>query len=433
MKDSSIDLLVIGGGAAGSSAALAASRAGINVMLVEEMGFLGGTATSTYVTPMMKSMLSDGSILGGTLYREVLARMEHQGYAATNFDGNPGWFSPEWMKFILDDMMEEAGVKVLFHASFFESKVADGQIQSIKVLTRGGMKQLSAKFYIDATTDASVAAASGVACELGQDGIHQALSHRFIMAGVEIEKFATWLQHIDPDRNVSPVHRTDKGDILLTTAYTSEDKPWALRGIFMDAIVNKVLKVQDAEYFQIFTIPGQKGAVSFNCPRIYSKKPLSPLNPIDISYAQMMGRKQIRRLAAFCKKYFPGFEGAYISNVAPNIGVRDSRRIKGKYTLTADDILSARKFDNAVAQCNYPIDVHAATKEMEGGLKYLGENDYYEIPLECLEVNEVDNLLVVGRTISAEFAAQASLRVQPTCWSMGESAGKVVASFLQTS
>ena len=429
MNNSSFDIIVIGGGTSGCAAAISAARNGASVMLIEELGYLGGAATSTYVTPMMKTILPDGTNLGGNLYLEVLKRLNDIGFAETNFDGNPGWFAPEMMKFILDDMVEEAKVKVLFHTQVFGAITNNNRIEAIKVLNKSGGIKYPAKFFIDATGDASIAAYCGVPFEMGYEGANQAMSHRFVMAGVDIEKFANWLESVDLDKNVSPIHRTHKGEILLTTAYTSEDKPWALRPYFMDAIVNNVLKPQDASYFQIFTVPGQKGCIYFNCPRIYSKKPLSPLNAEDLTYAQLTGRKQIRRLVTFCKKYFPGFENAFIINIAANVGVRDSRRIKGKYTLTANDILSSKKFHNTIARSNYPIDIHTSSGT-KGGLTPLKEGDYYDIPLECLETNEIDNLLVVGKAISAEFKAQASLRIQPTCWSIGESAGYVAARYL---
>lgn len=426
MKQHSNDIIVIGGGTSGCAAAISAARNGARVLIIEEQGFLGGTATATYVTPMMKTILSDGTNLGSHLYKEILERMTQQGYAATNFDDNPGWFVPEMMKFTLDEIAEEEGISTLFHSNVFDVTVKDNSIESLQVLNKAGITTYSAEQYIDATGEALVAAKSGVPFELGIDNSYQAMSHRFVMSGVDIKSFAKWLKITDPDQNVSPVHTTEKGEILLTTAYTSEDKPWALKPIFLEAIEKGILKYYDADYFQLFTVPNQHSSVYFNCPRIYSEKPLSPLCPEDISYAQIMGRKQIKRLAEFCRVFLPGFENAYITNIANNIGIRDSRRIKGKYTLTGEDLKNCKKFKHPVARSNYPIDIHSSTNG-KGGLHFLKENDYYEIPLESLETNEIQNLLVVGKAISADFAAQASLRIQPTCWSIGESAGLISA------
>ncbi|MGD9580877.1 MAG: FAD-dependent oxidoreductase, partial [Vampirovibrionia bacterium] len=374
MKNKKIDIIIAGGGTSGCAAAISASRSGASVLIIEEQGFLGGTATATYVTPMMKTILSDGTNIGGDLYKEILQKMKHQGYAETNFDNNPGWFIPEMMKFTLDEIMEEEGIETLFHTQVLDINIKNNAISSIKTLNKAGISEYSAKYYIDATGDALIAAKAGVPFEIGQNNISQAMSHRFVMSGVDIIKFAEWLKKTDPDENVSPVHYTEKGDILLTTAYTSEDKGWALKPIFLKAIEDGILKNYDAEYFQIFSVPGQHSSIYFNCPRIYSPKPLSPLCPEDISYAQIMGRKQIKRLAAFCNNYLPGFEKAYITNIANNIGIRDSRRIKGKYTLTGEDLINCKKFKNAVAKSNYPIDIHSNIKG-KGGLHFLKDND----------------------------------------------------------
>ena len=252
------------------------------------------------------------------------------------------------------------------------------------------------------------------------------MSLRFNMSGVNLDTFGEWLMQIDPDSGISSFFKNEKGHIFLTTAHTWEEKDWKLRPYFEKGIEKDLIKYEDAEYFQVFSIPGQNNSLAFNCPRIYSKEPLSPFNMWDVSYAYTTGRKQIRRIAAFCQKYFKGFENAYISNIAHQLGIRDSRRIEGNYCLSKQDILQAKKFKNPVAKSNYPIDVHAQKGE-KNKLTFLKDNEFYEIPLESLIPKSIENLLVVGKTISCEFDAQASLRIQPNCWSIGENAGKYVS------
>ena len=167
----------------------------------------------------------------------------------------------------------------------------------------------------------------------------------------------------------------------------------------------------------------------FNAPRIFSEKSLNPLNPEDTSFALIQGRKQIRRLMNFAKKYLPGFENAYISQIASQLGIRDSRRIECEYCLTEEDILSAKKFDNPVAKSNYPIDVHSREKN-KSILDKLKEYEYFEIPLEALMVKGFDNLFVVGKTISTTFLAQAAIRIIPNCLTMGENLGKYINNAL---
>ena len=215
MKHNPIDIIVIGGGTSGCAAAISAARNGAKVHIIEEQGYLGGAATSTYVTPMMKTILSDSTNLGSNLYREILERMKEQGYAATNFDNNPGWFVPEMMKFILDEIIEEANISTLFHSQVFDVKVLNNNIESIQVLNKAGITSYSAKQYIDGTGEALIAAKAGVPFELGKDNSYQAMSHRFVMSGVDIQSFAKWLEKTDPDKNVSPVHITKKGKYSL--------------------------------------------------------------------------------------------------------------------------------------------------------------------------------------------------------------------------
>ncbi|MEI7475403.1 MAG: FAD-dependent oxidoreductase [bacterium] len=427
------DLIVAGSGMAGVGAAISASKNGCKTLLVEKLSFLGGTATASLVTPMMKNMLSNGESLNTPLFDELTYRLRKSGNGGTHENLNSGWFNPEIMKYVLDDMCEEAGVEILFDSIVSDVTVSENKITSIEVVNKAGKQFYNAKYFIDATGDADLAAFAGVEYVRGnENGINQAVSLRFMMSGVDIEALAKWIKHIDPSDHVSPVCRDENGNILLTTAYTSEDKDWKLKPIFELGLKEKIIKPEDVEYFQIFSVPGQKSTIAFNCPRISSKKELNTLNPQDLSYAYIMGRKQILRIAEFCKKYFIGFEDAFISEIAPLIGVRESRRIVGKYTLTEKDIVSAKKFKNSVAKSNYPVDIHSQEKN-KSVLEMLPENDYYEIPLDCLLPKNIDNLLVVGRCISATFRAQASLRIQPTCLAMGENAGIHISQLLNKS
>lgn len=433
------DLIVVGGGASGVAAAVSAARQKCKTLLIEKMGFLGGTATAALVTPMMKNMIGNNQNLTGGIYLEVLEKLRKTGHAATHTDGNQGWFDPEMMKCVLDDICEEAGVEVLFDTILTNVKTQNDLLISVSCFNKSGFNELEAKYFIDATGDADVAALAGVPFDLGEsektyhfmfleegDHKHQAMSLRFNMANVDIEALGRWLQEIDPDSDVSAVVKDEKGQILLTTAHTWQDKDWKLKPYFDKAVEDGVLKYEDGAYFQIFSIPGQKNAIAFNCPRIYAENGLNPLNMWDLSYAQKMGRKQIRRIAEFCKKYLVGFHDAYISQIAPQLGIRDSRRIEGVYKLTEEDIFNAKKFSKPAAKSNYPVDIHSREKG-KSELKFLPKGEYYEIPVESLITEQYTNLLVAGRAISATFRAEASLRIQPNCWATGETAGNLAS------
>lgn len=438
------DLIVIGGGTSGIAAAVSASQNNCKTLLIEKMGFLGGTATASLVTPMMRNILKSKENLTDGLYLEILKRLNKTKDAATHEDGNPGWFNPEMLKCVLDDICDENNIDILFETVITDVTVENDTISKVTCFNKSGFSTFKAKYFIDATGDADVAAMAGVPYRAGNSEIlcnykvdeescnihkNQAISLRFTMSNVNTAELGEWLLKIDPTSGISSVSKSSTGQMLLTTAHTWENKDWKLRPYFENAVKDGILKEEDGAYFQIFSIPGQPDSIAFNCPRIFFEKPVDTLNMWDLSYAQKMGRKQIRRIANFCTKYLKGFEKAYISQIAPSLGIRDSRRIEGRYTLTENDILGARKFDNFAAKSNYPVDIHA-TEKGKSELKFLPENDYYEIPVECLMPKKINNLLVAGRCISATFRAQASLRIQPNCWAIGEKAGQLVSEKL---
>lgn len=423
----------------GVAAGITAARGGCKVLIVEKNSYLGGTATGGLVTPMMKNALKNGKDLNynlnSKLYGEILDRLALTGDAATFKDGNAGWFNPEVMKCVLDDFCEEENIDVLFDTTVVAVLKEENAITSIQIFNRSGLNNMTAKYFVDATGDADLSALAGVPYESGENGVNQAMSLRFTMTNINLEKFAWWLDEIDSNSDVTSIYRPANGETLIHTAYTWDNKDWKLKPYFEKGIAEDIITKEDSAYFQVFSIPGQRGSLAFNCPRIYADKSLNllalnPLDTRDISLAYKIGRQQIRRISKFCVKYFPGFEESSVGQIAPMLGIRDSRRIKGKYTLTEQDIAAGRKFENPVARSNYPVDIHSGEKN-KSELTFLNEDDYYEIPLEALMPVGVDNLLVVGRCISATFKAQASLRIIPNCISMGEAAGKYLSKQIQ--
>lgn len=429
----SCDVLVTGGGSAGVSAAVASARSGAKTVLIEKSTFLGGMATGALVTPMMKNALDAKNILTKGLFLEVCNRLIQSGGGATFKDGNPGWFNPEVYKWVLDEMCTEAGVKLMFDCQIVSAHVGAFRgmpsLQKIFIINKGGCFSLSAKEFIDTTGDGDLISLSGVSFESGENDKKQAMSLRFMMAGVDLNVLANYLKENDKTGD-SPVYYLDNGDILLSTAYTPE-KDWTLKPVFEQALKNGDLEKEDAAYFQIFSVPGSYGLVAFNCPRITPyDKALNPLDNEDTSWLLVHGRQMIKRISNFCKKYLPGFKNSYVCQIAPLIGVRESRRLIGQYILTKDDVLSGKKFEDAIADSNWPIDVHPSRRgEVTSPLQRPSDGDYYQIPLRSLlpKENEIRNLIVAGRCLSATFEAQGSARIQANCWAMGEAAGKLAA------
>ena len=431
------DVLVVGGGSAGSAAAIAAARQGAKTILVEFHSFLGGTSTAALVAPMMSNHLKKQPLNQG-IYLEVLEDMLQTGDAAMYKDGNMGWFNPEMLKWVLEQKAVEAGVELWYNVTLSDAYFAettgpvdsDDSVQKAYhrtltgaiVETKSGRGRIEAKVCIDASGDADLAYFAGVPTEQGRGEAqeNQPMALRFNLGHVDLKKAQQYFESLgDFDWTDNP----KDPDIPLWTTAATWDKTWPLTPLFEQAVKAGDLSEDDAAYFQIFTLPGRPGEVTFNCPRLDHLKHAMDFR--ERNQALIEGKQRILRLWQFCRKYLPGFEKSYIVQIAPMLGIRESRRIVGEYVLTSEDFFAARKFEDAVARNNYPIDIHS--RDENGGLHHMKAGDYHDIPFRCLVPLQVDQLLVAGRALSADFAAQGAVRIIPNCYAMGEAAGRAAA------
>lgn len=429
------DIVVIGGGTAGCAAAYIAGLKGLKTLLLEQNSFLGGAITSGLVIPAMNC----GENQINTEFFEALVQELKKLGGQITYQNNSGWFNPELTKIALDNLMRKAHVDVMFNISVSDVCIDNNKIINIsipKILSEYNnsiytdnikskeemlLERIEARYYIDATGNCDFSKICN--CEfLEEKNKNQPVSLRFVMSGINLKIFGDWLLKTDSDRDVTSVEVID-GQIHLSTAYTwDEGKAWALKPYFDKGVAEGVIEDSDRNYFQVFTVAGMPTSIAFNCPRYVEN--IDPLNCLEISRALTACRQSVLRLSYFCKKYFPGFENAYISNIADSLGVRVSRRIKGKYVYTIADLKSGKRFDNPVLISNYPVDVHSSKKDSST----LEMNAEYQLPIESLMSADIDNLYVVGRCISADFMAQAALRVQPSCFAMGVGLAKYLAS-----
>lgn len=418
------DVIIVGGGTAGVSCAYNSAKLGLKTLIIEQNSYLGGSITSSLVIPAMKT--SDNAI--NTDFFDILyKKLSELGGAITYCDGNKGWFNPELTKIALDILMQDAGVDVIYEANVCDIKQENGKMLSVCIDTIDNnnsilkSNKLSSSietiYLVDATGDAKIF--QKLNCEFLENNSEevQPINLRFIMSGIDVEKFANWLMKYDTDRNVT-TSCTVEGKTYLSTAYTWDtNTKWALKPLFEQAITDNILTNEDSNYFQLFSVAGTIDAIAFNAPRILDTN-------ITRSDAYKQGRLSILRLSNFCKKYLPGFENAYISSIANSLGVRVSRRIKGKYIYTYEDLISGKTFDTPVLKSNYPVDVHS-NKQGKSVLEHVTQD--YELPIESLMSAQYDNLFAIGRCISADFKAQAALRIIPSCFSMGEGLAKYLA------
>ncbi len=429
------DVVIFGGGTAGCACAWNCGKLGLKTLLIEKESYLGGSITGSLVIPVMKS--GDNQI-NTDFYNELVKQMNKAGGQIT-YQGNSGWFNPFVMKSVLADMLSSVGVEVAYNlplSRISNIRIAHAEIQSSpsrnddklllsvcsdKVYTDNthilGIDILSeyieAKYFVDATGDLNICEQIG--CEfLSGPNEPQPMSLRFIMDNIDLKTFGDWLLQTDNNREVTTVEHID-GQTHLSTAYTwDSDKHWALAPYFDKAVEEGVLKDTDRNYFQVFTVAGLEGGLAFNCPRIISTN--------DREKAYKLGTEAIYRIADFCIKYFPGFKNAKILKIADIIGVRASRQIRGKYIYTIEDLRSGKKFEHPAVISNYPVDVHSKNKDAST-LEITGE---YQLPIESLMSADYDNLFVIGRGLSADTLAQGALRVQASCFSMGEAVAKYI-------
>lgn len=390
------DLIVVGGGLSGVCASVAAARSGMSVLLIEKSGALGGAMSNSLVYPFMSYWTNDKETnekkyLSGGIFREMLNRQKEM--CLNTNDKN---FSPEYFKFILDELTYDAGVDVLFHAVLYDV-VKDGRkLKSIKVIAGSEKLELNAGFFIDTTGDGNLFYLAGCDYLLGRksDNLCQPMTTCFRMSGVDIERFNVEKENIQK----------------LYKEYQN------------------VGKISNPRENILYFLGIGEGIMHFNTTRIIKR---NPTDPFDVSKAEKAARGQILELVNFLKEVSPAFKNSNIISIASDIGVRESRKLRGKHILTEEELKNCTKFEDGIALGNYDIDIHNPAGSGTSHY-YFKAGEYYSIPYRSLLPKEFDNLLVAGRCISATHEAQASVRIMPICACMGEAAGLAIAVAKQT-
>jgi hypothetical protein len=412
------DVLVVGGGNAGCAAALAAARTGARTLLVERYGFLGGTATAAMVGPWMTFHSGADRIVGG-IAQEIVERLIALGGSPGHIPDASGYvptitpFDPEIHKALLFDLMRESNVHLLLHALVVDT-VRDGAgAGGATFATVGGPRTVRARCTIDATADAFVAAYAGCEMQQGDErGRVQPSSLMFRLSHVDMDALAEYVrEHPEQMRTaLAPQARTASALTAVAGLYE----------LWQQAQADGIEIPRELVSFFISPYPDE---VTVNMTRVID---IDPLDPDDLTRAEIEARGQMMRLVAFFRARVPGFANARIAASATQLGVRESRRIVGEYTLTREDILERRTFDDAIARSAYPIDIHnpsgsgTTTHRLPPGTSY-------EIPYRCLLPRGIEDLLVAGRCISTTHEALASTRLTPTVMTLGQAAGTAAA------
>lgn len=387
-----VDVLVVGGGSAGIAAAVAASRTGARVMLVERMGFLGGTLTAV----TLGSICGLYGLQGERVQRlvrgiadEIIERLQRYGGA----EAPKVWlqtaslpYHPEPMKRVADDLMRDAGVEVRLHSLAVQVLKKDGRVNGAIFESVDGRWGVEAAVVVDTSGDGQIAALAGAqwACDV-EDLQFPTTMIRF--GGVDTRE----------------VERTDRAALhrYLEKAVTSGfDLPRTAGGIFAfnDSVVH------------------------LNITRIEKDgRAPNPLSVAEMSEAEANGRRMAERYLEAFRAHVPGYKNAWLLDTGTQIGVRESRRITGDYTINETEVLGGARFSDGIAACAWPVEEHGADRATRW--VWLPDGTFYQIPWRCLLPQNIDGLVMAGRCVSATHVAQASLRVAGTCFAMGEAAG----------
>lgn len=421
------DAVIVGGGTAGAVAAISCARENLSTLVVEQFGAMGGSQTLALVTPIMPNGIKDNPVTSA-ISEEICDRMIKYGFGVDSAQKQyprwyRGWFDPLILKVVLEEMVVESGCEIFYHTTLIDAIKENNVIQYAVIHNKGGLAAVKAKCFIDCTGDADVAYLAGVPVQSGNSkGINQAVSLRFQMTNIDLERFGSYLESLGQKMETSyPFFHTAgaKGYNRLTLTRLLEEK-----------YREGALTEKDIKYFQVFSVPGKPKDLAFNCPELGGRA--NVIDSRNLSEKQIEGKSAIMRLSRFLKENVPGFEEAYICSIASMIGIRESRRIIAEYQLKIEDVLSYAKFPDGIAVSNYPVDVHGAGEGIKYEYKDVEESErYYEVPYRSLVAVGVDNLLVAGRCIGADFVAQSSVRVQHTCRATGEAAGIAAALALQ--
>jgi hypothetical protein len=398
------DVVVLGGGPAGKSAAVCAARGGARTLLVERYGFLGGMGTAGGVTNFAGLYGRRGGemqpLVRGVV-DELLERIEGLGGLNQPQDGLQGRirvrsYDVSAYKCAADDWLLSAGVELLFHALAVGVVMQDSRVDALLVETRSGRRAIRAREFIDASGDADLAHFAGVPYELG-DGQGSALFPSTMFR----------IGNVDAARAQAAIGEFKAIDALMAQA--ADRYRFPRRGAILRPQRNP--SEWRANVTQLANERGQ--AVDATDAR-------------QLSAAEVEGRRQIVEYMRFLHAEVPGFEAAEISDIAPQVGIRESRRVIGAYQLSGEDVLGGARFDDVIGLNAWPVEMHVAGR-IEWGFPRDGDNAFNHLPWRMVVPQGVDNLLVAGRCASMQHLGQSAARASGACFVMGQAAGTAAA------
>jgi hypothetical protein len=412
--DDSYDVIVVGGGPAGCTAATASAREGARTLLIEAEGALGGMGTLGLVPWFCGYNDGERNIHQGLAERVRLGLSDgipHLGEEMKDNQLATPAIDPEVLKRIYDDMVTESGAHVLFHTRLSSVECDDdGQAETLIISNKAGISALRANVYVDTTGDGDLAAWAGATVEKGDDkGDMQPATHCFVIANIDEEALARGprVHFYDPE---SPIH-----DAIASEKYPDIIEPHSC------------------------TMKSGPGILGFNTGHVFG---VDNTDPRSVSDALFHGRKMARQYRDALTELHPAFRNSFLATTGSLLGVRETRRVVGDYYLTLDDYMERRSFDDEICRSSYNIDVHSSKertleitkksideikKANEKQIKSYERGDSFGVPYRCLTPKGLTNTLVAGRCISSDRQLNGSVRIMACCLSTGEAAGTAAA------
>ena len=425
------NVVVAGAGPAGIVAAIAAARNGARTTLIEQQGFVGGMA-GTGLSLLAFHDNAFRRVVGGIPWEMVRRMIDKGGCVVYRNDGKlEGDFSkeffhstgirysPELFKQVATEMLLEAGVDLLCRTLVTDVGKTGSRVESVAIENKSGHGELKADAIVDCTGDGDLAARAGAEFELGRrgDGVFQPMTMLFSLANIDMDRaMASGAMKRTPWSVMEPASLVDK-----FKSYILDMTPWA----------DKLAAITPKEVPPItrFRFHDHNDGV-YQTGNFIHISHLDGSNGEQLARGETVGRLVVWKLVEILRDNVPGFEDVKLVQTATHLGVRETRRIRGDYYLTGEDVLEARQFPDSIAQCGYFMDVHDTASsdfaKADGGGQIADEASF-GIPYRALLPQAVDGLILAGRCVSGSREAQSAFRVMGTCMAMGQAAGTAAA------
>lgn len=431
LKSRNYDVVVVGAGSAGVTAALAAARNGARTLLLESGPMVGGELISGL--PIDGALNARGEWIVGGIMRDLLEKSgELGGYVGPVFDWRLNWgvcFDPEILKIVLIEELAKQGVTTLLYTLAEDVVMKDNRLEGIIAVNKNGRTLITADVFIDCSGDGDLAITAGADFKQGgAAGETQPVSLVFRLGNVDYTEYLSFMRD-NPDQFIlaeNPIITRSRAECAAAVA--DEGLPFSVldaSGKLMNAAIEEGLMFETTAVY-MWPTSLQRREVGLNTTRVAK---IDATNMDALSTALSTLTTQVRQCTTFLQKNIPGFGDSHISGVAPRVGIRETRRIVGEYELSTDDVLEGRKSDHGIAKGAHHVDLHGSGRDQERIPVRDGRS--YDIPFECLIPKRLSNVLVAGRCFSSSREANGSARVMGPCMAMGEAAG--TAAVMMTS